>query len=77
MEQAGKNQVLIFVHSRKETAKTARAIRDTALENDVIGRFLREDSASRRILADEAEKVSNHDLKDLVCLFCTFMFSLG
>ena len=27
LEQAGKNQVLIFVHSRKETAKTARAMR--------------------------------------------------
>ncbi|KAL7257909.1 hypothetical protein ACSBR1_004099 [Camellia fascicularis] len=28
---AGKHQVLIFVHSRKETAKTARSIRDAAL----------------------------------------------
>jgi hypothetical protein len=28
LEQAGKNQVLIFVHSRKETARTARALRD-------------------------------------------------
>ena len=27
LEQAGKNQVLVFVHSRKETAKTARALR--------------------------------------------------
>ena len=32
MEQAGKNQVLIFVHSRAETVKTARALRDMALE---------------------------------------------
>ena len=31
-EQAGKNQVLIFVHSRAETVKTARALRDMALE---------------------------------------------
>ncbi|KAH0666758.1 hypothetical protein KY290_028931 [Solanum tuberosum] len=33
---AGKQQVLIFVHSRKETTRTARAIRDTALANDTL-----------------------------------------
>ncbi|KAF3629041.1 U5 small nuclear ribonucleoprotein kDa helicase [Capsicum annuum] len=33
---AGKQQVLIFVHSRKETSRTARAIRDTALANDTL-----------------------------------------
>lgn len=27
MAQAGRNQVLIFVHSRAETAKTAKALR--------------------------------------------------
>ena len=32
IDQAGKNQVLIFVHSRKETAKTAKTIKDMALE---------------------------------------------
>ncbi|GFY86340.1 U5 small nuclear ribonucleoprotein helicase [Actinidia rufa] len=47
---AGKHQVLIFVHSRKETAKTARSIRDAALANDTLGRFLKEDSVSREIL---------------------------
>lgn len=30
LEQAGRYQVLIFVHSRKETAKTARAMRYVA-----------------------------------------------
>ncbi|KAL4189933.1 hypothetical protein AMTRI_Chr08g209540 [Amborella trichopoda] len=53
---AGKHQVLIFVHSRKETVKTARAIRDRALE----------DSASREILWCEAENVKSTDLKDLL-----------
>ncbi|KAM7531443.1 LOW QUALITY PROTEIN: hypothetical protein LguiB_034853 [Lonicera macranthoides] len=47
---AGKHQVLIFVHSRKETAETARSIRDSALANDTLGRFLKEDSVSREIL---------------------------
>jgi pre-mRNA-splicing helicase BRR2 len=31
MERAGKHQVLIFSHSRKETARTAKIIRDMAL----------------------------------------------
>ncbi|KDP36726.1 hypothetical protein JCGZ_08017 [Jatropha curcas] len=66
MAVAGKHQVLIFVHSRKETAKTARAIRDTALANDTLGRFLREDSASREILQSHTDMVKSNDLKDLL-----------
>ena len=31
MERAGKHQVLVFAHSRKETARTAKIIRDMAL----------------------------------------------
>ncbi|GFQ00264.1 U5 small nuclear ribonucleoprotein 200 kDa helicase [Phtheirospermum japonicum] len=71
---AGKHQVLIFVHSRKETTKTARAIRDAALANDTLGKFLKEDSASREILQAHTEQVKgsdlvlvkNSDLKDLL-----------
>ncbi|GAV65809.1 DEAD domain-containing protein/Helicase_C domain-containing protein/Sec63 domain-containing protein [Cephalotus follicularis] len=67
MAVAGKHQVLIFVHSRKETAKTARAIRDSALANDTLGRFLNEDSASREILQSHTEGlVKSNDLKDLL-----------
>lgn len=66
MVVAGKHQVLIFVHSRKETTKTARAIRDTALANDTLGRFLKEDSASREILHSHTELVKSKDLKDLL-----------
>lgn len=66
MAVAGKHQVLIFVHSRKETAKTARAIRDTALANDTLGRFLKEDSASREILHTHTDLVKSNDLKDLL-----------
>ncbi|KAL0352554.1 UNVERIFIED_CONTAM: DExH-box ATP-dependent RNA helicase DExH12 [Sesamum calycinum] len=68
---AGKHQVLIFVHSRKETTKTARAIRDTALANDTLGKFLKEDSASREILQSHTELVKSSDLKDLLAIwFC-------
>ncbi|KVH95384.1 AAA+ ATPase domain-containing protein, partial [Cynara cardunculus var. scolymus] len=63
---AGKHQVLIFVHSRKETTKTACAIRDTALANDTLGIFLKEDSASREILHEHTELVKSNDLKDLL-----------
>ncbi|PON97647.1 U5 small nuclear ribonucleoprotein 200 kDa helicase [Trema orientale] len=66
MAVAGKHQVLIFVHSRKETAKTARAIRDTAFANDTLCRFLKEDSASREILHAHTDLVKSNDLKDLV-----------
>ncbi|KAK1555940.1 hypothetical protein Q3G72_033688 [Acer saccharum] len=66
MAVAGKHQVLIFVHSRKETAKTARAIRDTALEKDTLGRFLKEDSVSREILQSHTDMVKSNDLKDLL-----------
>lgn len=68
MEQVGTNkqQMLIFVHSRKETAKTARYIRDKALELETIGQILRSDAASREVLTEEADGVADRDLKDLM-----------
>ncbi|NXL77110.1 U520 helicase, partial [Leptocoma aspasia] len=58
--------VLVFVHSRKETGKTARAIRDMCLEKDTLGLFLREGSASTEVLRTEAEQCKNLELKDLL-----------
>lgn len=68
MEQVGTNkqQMLIFVHSRKETAKTAKYIRDKALELETIGQILRSDAASREVLTQEADAVGDRDLKDLM-----------
>ncbi|KAL8656143.1 MAG: hypothetical protein Q9210_000469 [Variospora velana] len=68
MEQVGTNkqQMLIFVHSRKETAKTAKYIRDKALELETIGQILRSDAASREVLTQEADAVADRDLKDLM-----------
>jgi pre-mRNA-splicing helicase BRR2 len=66
LNEAGKNQVMVFVHSRKETAKTAKAIRDLAIERETIPQFLRQDSASREILAAEAETVKSRDLQELL-----------
>ncbi|XP_014815291.1 PREDICTED: U5 small nuclear ribonucleoprotein 200 kDa helicase [Calidris pugnax] len=61
-----KCEVLVFVHSRKETGKTARAIRDMCLEKDTLGLFLREGSASTEVLRTEAEQCKNLELKDLL-----------
>ena len=61
-----KNQMLIFVHSRKETAKTAKFIRDKAVEMETIGQILRTDAASRALLAEEADAVNDANLKDLI-----------
>ena len=68
MDQVGKNrqQMLIFVHSRKETAKTAKYIRDKALEMETIGQILRSDASTREILTEEASNVTDRDLKDIM-----------
>lgn len=66
LANAGRNQILVFVHSRKETGKTARALRDMFLERDTLGSFLREASASAEVLRTEAAQVKNAELKDLL-----------
>ena len=68
MEQVGQNkqQLLIFVHSRKETAKTAKYIKDKALELETIGQILRSDAASREILEEESSQVMDRDLKEIM-----------
>ncbi|KAL6139842.1 hypothetical protein ACLB2K_058143 [Fragaria x ananassa] len=66
MAVAGKHQVLVFVHSRKETVKTAGDIRDAALANDTLISFLKEDSASCEIIRSELVKIKSNDLKSLL-----------
>ena len=50
MEEAGTNQVLIFVHSRKETYKTAKFLQEEAMRNDDLAKFVPGSSASREVL---------------------------
>ncbi|EOO02053.1 putative sec63 brl domain-containing protein [Phaeoacremonium minimum UCRPA7] len=68
LEHVGKNrnQMLIFVHSRKETAKTARYIRDKALEMETINQILKSDAGTREVLQEEADQVNDKELKDLL-----------
>lgn len=68
MEHVGtnRNQMIIFVHSRKETAKTARYIRDKALELDTISQILRHDAGSREVLTEASSQATDKDLKDIL-----------
>ncbi|CAF3659873.1 unnamed protein product [Rotaria sp. Silwood1] len=66
MEHAGKHQVLIFVHSRKETGRTARAIRNGCIEKSTIGCFLKAGSISQEVLQTVTESTKNLELKDLL-----------
>ncbi|KAJ2905059.1 Pre-mRNA-splicing factor brr2 [Zalerion maritima] len=61
-----RSQMLIFVHSRKETAKTARYVRDKALEMDTINQILRHDAGSREVLNEAASGATDKELKDLL-----------
>ncbi|CEP21995.1 unnamed protein product [Cyberlindnera jadinii] len=66
LEAAGKYQVIIFVHSRKDTFRTAKWLRDKLLEEDKLHLFLKSDSASVEILKQESEKIKDQGLKDLL-----------
>ena len=48
LESAGKHQVLIFVHSRKETAKTARFLKEEALREDKLSLFMKARPSGRQ-----------------------------
>ena len=66
IERAGKHQMIIFVHSRRETVRTARAIREMALAKDDIGKFMREEGSYKEILQSELGNIKDNDLKDLL-----------
>ena len=57
LEHAGRSQVLIFTHSRKETAKTAKYLRDRAMEQETLGQFLPQTGGSREVLQAELDNV--------------------
>ena len=65
MEDAGKNQILVFVHGRKETVRTARELRSLAVDKKEEAKFI-QDTASRGILEHEAGSRASPDLKDLL-----------
>ena len=66
LENAGKHQVLIFVHSRKETVKTAKFLRDLAIQKQELTKFVKDNSKSKEVLSQNAEKIENMDVRDLL-----------
>ncbi len=66
LDHAGKNQVLVFVHSRKDTVATAKMLRDMAVDKDDIGKFLQESTGRQELLKTEAGNVSHQALKDVL-----------
>ena len=67
MDQRRKNnQILIFVHSRIETGKTAKALQSLAMERNELTKFVRDGSASQEILREEAASAKNAILKDVL-----------
>lgn len=65
-QRRNNNQVLIFVHSRAETGKTAKALRDMAHDRDELSSFVRDGGATQEILREESASVKNADLKDVL-----------
>ncbi|CAA7056917.1 unnamed protein product [Microthlaspi erraticum] len=59
---AGNHQVLVFVHSRKDAARTARAIRDA----DAVLKINSIDEKSRKFIQDKIGSIVSDDLKDLL-----------
>ncbi|KAL9656222.1 hypothetical protein ABK040_007838 [Willaertia magna] len=66
VEIAGRHQIIVFVHSRKDTYKTAKALRDMAIENDTIGKFVKEGTATSEILREAVQDATSPELKDLL-----------
>ena len=49
-------QILVFVHSRRDTVRTAKALREMAFVKDQLRIILRPDSESKKILEAIVEK---------------------
>lgn len=66
MERVSKQQILIFVHSRADTGRTGRDLKDQAYANDELSRFFADDGANREVLEAEAANVLDPALKELL-----------
>jgi pre-mRNA-splicing helicase BRR2 len=63
---AEQNQVLIFVHSRKEPAKAGKTLRVQIVEREALTQIVRVGGSSREILQAEAANCKNADLAELL-----------
>ena len=56
IERVSNNQMIIFVHSRRDTARTARYLKDTAYAKNESYKILKPDSESKKILEGIVEE---------------------
>ena len=56
IERVSNNQMIIFVHSRRDTVRTARYLKDTAYVKNESYKILKPDSESKKVLEDTVEK---------------------
>ena len=50
IERVSSQQIIIFVHSRRDTVRTAKALRETAFTRDELNKIIKPDSESKKIL---------------------------
>ncbi|CCF56555.1 hypothetical protein KAFR_0B02580 [Kazachstania africana CBS 2517] len=60
------HQIIVFVHSRKDTIRTAKWLKDKLLENDQHEKLLKSSSGSKAILESESENVESPALKPIL-----------
>ena len=60
------NQVIVFVHSRKETGRTGEYLRTKFLESKSADKLMNLEAGSKEILKSESNNISDHDLKKLL-----------
>lgn len=68
MERVNNFQMIIFVHSRRDTVRTANYIKDTAFAKNDLNRIIKPDSESKKIIEAivERETINSKDLKELL-----------
>ena len=59
------HQIIIFVHSRKQTAKTAKALMDMAASKEELDKFIASEN-SKLILESESKTARDANLKELL-----------
>ena len=66
-ERAGKVQMIVFVHSRRETYNVASIVQKFCLERNTLGLFFPDnDLARREILRTESQNVTNAQLREIL-----------
>lgn len=65
MERVANFQLIIFVHSRRDTIRTANYLKDTAYAKNELNRIMRPDSESKKIIEACVEKdtISSKEIK--------------